>query len=154
MNPTRFQHPSTISAIVMLFAFFLPWVTISGLMTLSGYQIPDLARSIGSFGSSFGSSSASAQTAGYSLIYLIPVVSLVVLFVSLTGQKPGTVALVSGVAAAVAIITVIVVFSQVSSASRSLMGAVSVSFGVWLTLLAAFGMGYGAYSAWTQKGSP
>ena len=85
-----------ICAIIIIVAFFLPWVSL-GIISFSGYDLPNLASLASSFDAAFsenGESSGSANS--LYAVYLIPLLSISILFMEYLGKESKKLCLTAG----------------------------------------------------------
>ncbi len=89
-----FSKIENFCAIGLLVFFFFPWLKIGDIVSVSltGYQIPDIAehiaKGIGQFkGLLGGSGSTDPRAFWYYLIYLIPVFSVVTIILGIMGKN-------------------------------------------------------------------
>ena len=75
-----FKKIENIAAIVMIVAFFLPWVSAGGMFSFSGYELPNLAEMARGISNSFSEDGVKNQT-NYAiyLVYLVPLLAISVL---------------------------------------------------------------------------
>ena len=89
-----FSKVENFCTIGLLVFFFLPWLKIGGdlSVSLTGYQIPDLAEHIGKGIGQFkgllgGSGNTDPRVFWYYLIYLIPVFSVITIILGIMGKN-------------------------------------------------------------------
>jgi predicted Zn finger-like uncharacterized protein len=87
-----------ICAICLFIFFFFSWVKIAGLISVSGYGIPDGMKAIAHLGAAFSDQKRVDPSVHlYYLLYLIPIFSIVTIVFSITGKDakvPGFIAAV------------------------------------------------------------
>ncbi len=129
----NFKKIENICAIVLLVAFFLPWVSFFG-MSASGYSIPGIVSGLNQWGSSLSGEAASVPWQVY-LVYLVPLTAIGVLvtdFLKTDEMIARIVAILAGVIPIAGVIYMLIesggeVFNY-------------LSLGAYLTILAAIGM--------------
>tara|TARA_A100001234_G_C12472146_1_gene319786 strand:+ start:164 stop:607 length:444 start_codon:yes stop_codon:yes gene_type:complete len=129
----NFKKIENICAIVLLVAFFLPWVSFFG-MSVSGYSIPGIASGLGQFGSAMSGEAASVPWQVY-LVYLVPLTAIGVLVTDFLKTDENIARIVSILAGVVPLAGVIYMLIESGGELFSYLG-----FGAYLTILAAIGM--------------
>ncbi len=127
-----FKRGENISALILFIAFFLPWVDL-GIVSLPGYKLIKVGEGLASLASSLGEKEASLPSEVY-LIYLIPVVSLIIMYMGLKGKRAKLLSIVLG-----ALILLGFVLYFVDGGSLEFFG-----LGLYLTFLGAVGLILGA----------
>ena len=126
----QFKKIEIISAIAIVVAFFLPWVSFGGLFSFSGYQLPNGASMLAEFGSAFSDEEMTTNNYAWA-VYLVPLLSLAVLLVDYLGKSIKTICLIaSGVNVAGFIYSILLLEGEI--------GAYGI--GIWITLLASIVM--------------
>ena len=74
-----FKKIENICAIVLIVAFFLPWVSLGGMFSFAGYQLPNAAEGLNSMAAAFSESGEVDTNYGVYLVYLVPLLSVGVL---------------------------------------------------------------------------
>jgi hypothetical protein len=131
------QKLETLLAIGLLIAFFLPWVSLGGLVKFSGYDIPDIARGVGQLGQIFTKKEVSQwQMALYNVVYLIPLlsISIVVLDILKKGTKAFSLAL--------GVLPILLFTFAINRAGKSIFQGLSV--GAYLTFILGIGLIFSA----------
>tara|TARA_Y100001970_G_scaffold147465_1_gene181063 strand:+ start:891 stop:1319 length:429 start_codon:yes stop_codon:yes gene_type:complete len=129
----NFKKIENICAIVLLVAFFLPWVSVFG-MSASGFSIPGIVSQFSQLGSSISGESASVPWQVY-LVYLVPLTAVGVLVTDFLKTDEMIARIVAILAGVVPIAGVIYMLIQGGGEVFSYLG-----FGAYLTILAAIGM--------------
>ena len=73
-----FKKIENICAIVLVVAFFLPWVSLGGMFSFAGYQLPNAAEGINAMAAAFSESEPDTNYVVY-LVYLVPLLAVGVL---------------------------------------------------------------------------
>lgn len=122
-----------LCAIGLIVFFFFPWVSIGGFISISGYEIPDIAKGFGQL-AALGSQTGKTDPRIYLfyLIYLIPIFSVLTLIFGLTNNNTKFTAFVSG------IVPIAALFYALSQAGMDIFEGMAI--GAWLTLLVAIAM--------------
>jgi len=118
-----------ICAIIIIVAFFLPWVSL-GFISFSGYDLPNLASFVNSFDAAFsenGESSGSANS--LYAVYLIPLLSISILFMEYLGKESKKLCLTAGTLNVVGFLYVLIFETE---GDIGMMG-----IGIWITVLAS-----------------
>lgn len=129
-----FKKIENIAAIVMLVAFFLPWISAGGVFSFSGYELPNLAEMASGMSAAFSEDGAKSQTnyAVY-LVYLVPLLALGVLatdYLKSDKKLSKYTAIAAGAFPILGIIYSIIRAGEITG----------FAIGIWLTLLAAIVM--------------
>ena len=74
-----FKKIENICAIVLVVAFFLPWVSFGGMFSFAGYQLPNAAEGINAMAAAFSESGEVDTNYGIYLVYLVPLLAVGVL---------------------------------------------------------------------------
>ena len=74
-----FKKIENICAIVMLVAFFLPWVSGGGIFSFAGYQLPNAAEMLTNLSAAFNESGQGDTYYAVYLVYLVPLLAIGVL---------------------------------------------------------------------------
>jgi len=130
----NFKKIENIAAIVMLVAFFLPWISAGGVFSFSGYELPNLAEMASGMSAAFSEDGAKSQTnyAVY-LVYLVPLLALGVLatdYLKSDKKLSKYTAIAAGAFPILGIIYSIIRAGEITG----------FAIGIWLTLLAAIVM--------------
>jgi len=118
-----------ICAIIIIVAFFLPWVSL-GFISFSGYDLPNLGSLANSFDAAFsenGESSGSANN--LYAVYLIPLLSIGILFMEYLGKESKKLCLTAGTLNVVGFLYVLIFETE---GDIGMMG-----IGIWITVLAS-----------------
>lgn len=90
-------------AIVLLIAFFLPWVSFGGIINVSGYNLTravDALESLAGMAQSLGADGAQAELPAkiklLYLVYLVPVAAAAVLYLDFNGKSTKIASLIGG----------------------------------------------------------
>ena len=129
-----FKKIENIAAIVMLVAFFLPWISAGGVFSFSGYELPNLAEMASGMSAAFSEDGAKSQTnyAVY-LVYLVPLLAIGVLatdYLKSDKKLSKYTAIAAGAFPILGIIYSIIRAGEITG----------FAIGIWLTLLAAIVM--------------
>ena len=73
-----FKKIENICAIVLAVAFFLPWISLGGIFSFSGYELPNAAQGLNTMAAAFSESEADTIYVVY-LVYLVPLLAVGVL---------------------------------------------------------------------------
>ena len=130
----NFKKIENIAAIVMLVAFFLPWISAGGVFSFSGYELPNLAEMASGMSAAFSEDGAKSQTnyAVY-LVYLVPLLAIGVLatdYLKSDKKLSKYTAIAAGAFPILGIIYSIIRTGEITG----------FAIGIWLTLLAAIVM--------------
>jgi uncharacterized paraquat-inducible protein A len=82
------KTPLIACAVLLIAAFFLPWLSGSNQSNISGQQIPEAMKQLGQFMSFFGA--RSSGTEWFNLVYVIPLGSALVILLIATNQAATT----------------------------------------------------------------
>ena len=124
----NFKKIENICAIAIIVAFFMPWISL-GFISFSGYDLPNLASSLGEFGAAFlEDSSGSSSASNAWLVYLVPVLAIAALGFEYLEKNSKNLFLASGI---VNLIIFIYALVQVEGEIGSF------GVGLWLTLVAS-----------------
>ena len=74
-----FKKIENICAIVLIVAFFLPWVSLGGMFSFAGYQLPNAAEGINAMAAAWSESGEADTNYGVYLVYLVPLLAVGVL---------------------------------------------------------------------------
>lgn len=74
-----FKKIENICAIVLVVAFFLPWVSLGGMFSFAGYQLPNAAEGINAMAAAWSESGEADTNYGVYLVYLVPLLAVGVL---------------------------------------------------------------------------
>ena len=74
-----FKKIENICAIVLIIAFFLPWVSLGGMFSFAGYQLPNAAEGINAMAAAWSESGEVDTNYGVYLVYLVPLLAVGVL---------------------------------------------------------------------------
>ena len=74
-----FKKIENICAIVLIVAFFLPWVSLGGMFSFAGYQLPNAAEGINAMAAAWSESGEVDTNYGVYLVYLVPLLAVGVL---------------------------------------------------------------------------
>lgn len=126
-----FKKIENIAAIVMIVAFFLPWISAGGMFSFSGYELPNLAEMASGMSAAFSEDGAKSQTnyAVY-LVYLVPLLAIGVLatdYLKSDKKLSKYTAIAAGAFPILGIIYSIIRAGEITG----------FAIGIWLTLLAA-----------------
>ncbi len=92
------RRPEFWCAIVIVGAFFLPWLELGPIISVAGYQLPKAARFASELGKAFGegkSASAGSSTNWMYLVYLVPLASVVAIVEMALGRLATTAAVLA-----------------------------------------------------------
>lgn len=112
--------------------FFFPWITIGGLISISGYQIPDIVKGFGQLAAIGGTGKTDPRVYLFYLIYLIPIFSALTIVFAMTDKSTKASGFIAGVAPIAALI-----YSLSEAGTNTFEG---MAIGAWLTLLTAIAM--------------
>jgi len=87
----NFKKLEPVCAVVLLVAFFLPWVSIGGIVTLSGYNFTELVRTVNAMGVP-----TELNLNLVYLIWLIPVSANAILYAEYSGRSSRVLSIVGG----------------------------------------------------------
>ena len=99
-----FKNIEVIGSVGLLISFFLPWVSIGGLMTFNGYQIPNAVSAllrmgqalVSAFGQSGTKDALSIDTWYLQLVYVSPLLAVITLVLAFLKKNTRWVGLSSG----------------------------------------------------------
>jgi hypothetical protein len=95
----NFKKAEVVFALVIVVAFFLPWVSIGGFITVSGFDaikaVKNLAEMAGSFKALGDSSSPSTDVGAIYGLYLIPLSAAGVVVADLRGASTKVLSLIA-----------------------------------------------------------
>ena len=130
-----FKKLENICAIVIIVAFFLPWISMGGMISFSGYELPNLAEMASAMGAAFNENAAKEQTnyAVY-LVYLVPLLAIGVLATDYLKTDEKIAHFVAMAAGAFPVLA----FAYASFSSSGVPEGLAI--GIWLTLLACVAM--------------
>tara|TARA_B100001029_G_scaffold88095_1_gene72250 strand:- start:10807 stop:11238 length:432 start_codon:yes stop_codon:yes gene_type:complete len=128
-----FKRIENICAIVMVVAFFLPWVSGGGMFSFAGYQLPNAAEMLTNLSAAFSESGQGDTYYSVYLVYLVPLLAIGVLATDYLKSDEK----VAHYAAIAAGVFPVVGFLIGLINTGSLQG---LAIGVWLTMLAAIVM--------------
>ena len=74
-----FKKIENICAIVLIVAFFLPWLSFGGFFSLAGYELPNAAEGVSSLAGAFSESGEVDTNYSVYLVYLVPLLAVGVL---------------------------------------------------------------------------
>jgi hypothetical protein len=125
----NFKKLENICAGVIIVAFFLPWLSIGGFMSFSGYDLPGLANLANEFGAAMSDGEGSSSGANWLyVVYLVPLMAVGILLAEYLGHNNKSICIASG---AFNIIGFIVAVSKAE-------GEVGMfGIGLWITTLAS-----------------
>ena len=128
-----FKRIENICAIVMVVAFFLPWVSGGGMFSFAGYQLPNAAEMLTNLSAAFSESGQGDTYYSVYLVYLVPLLAIGVLATDYLKSDEK----VAHYAAIAAGVFPVVGFLIGLINTGSLQG---LAIGVWLIMLAAIVM--------------
>ena len=137
------------SCIGLVLFFFLPWVSLGGLINLTGYQVGDMMRQASSARPTLyhinnsplqNAMRENSQTIGAVIIYLIPIVAAICAIIDLTNAKKRPILLYVLAGA----LPFVALFFALSDSGTDLFRVLSI--GAWLTLIAAIGSIVGTFT--------
>lgn len=126
----RLKKLESIFAIILLIAFFLPWTTFGGLITVTGYNFPIAMHGFSSLASAFDKDKEVTIQIYYFMVYLIPILAITILAMDLKGGNTKIISIITGS-------LLIITFLKISS-GRDLF--TSMGIGAYLTIIAAIGL--------------
>ena len=74
-----FKKIENICAIVLIVAFFLPWLSFGGMFSVAGYELPNAAEGINALAAAFSESGKVDTNYSVYLVYLVPLLAVGVL---------------------------------------------------------------------------
>ena len=74
-----FKKIENICAIVLVVAFFLPWVSFGGMFSVAGYELPNAAEGINAMAAAWSESGEVDTNYAIYLVYLVPLLAVGVL---------------------------------------------------------------------------
>ncbi len=124
------EKTEMIFAAVLLLGFFLPWVSLGGLVSFSGYNIPEALKGLSVLAGAFSEKTTETPIKVYLsyLMYLIPLLSIIVIVLGLKDMKTKLVSIFAGLLPFIFLIYALIDFGNIFKAA---------SIGVYVTLLAA-----------------
>ena len=119
-----------ICAIIIIVAFFFPWVSL-GIVSFSGYELPNLLSALNSFASAFSENGESSPEGANYLyaVYLIPLLSIGILFMEYLGKESKKLCLTAGTLNVVGFLYILIFETE---GDIGMMG-----IGIWITVLAS-----------------
>ena len=125
------EKTEVIFALALIVSFFLPWVSLGGLVSFSGFSIPDALKGLMSIGSSLSGNKTGIPWKVYLvyLLYLIPLCSAAVIILGLRERNTKIISIATAILPFAALACAVVKFGNVFAAA---------SIGVYLTLASAF----------------
>jgi hypothetical protein len=125
----NFKKLENISAIAIVAAFFLPWVSL-GFMSFSGYDLPNAWHTITSFTNALSETKSTSADINYAYAsYLVPLLSLGLLLLEFLGKPSRTYSIVVGA------LNIIGFLYHLIFRSGGELGFYGV--GLWITVLAS-----------------
>ena len=126
-----FKKIENISAIVIIVAFFLPWISVGGMFSFTGYELPNLAEMASGMRDAFGEEGVESQ-ANYAiyLFYLVPLLAIGVLandYLKTDEKVSKYTAIAAGAFPILGFIYSIISAGEITG----------FAIGIWLTMLAA-----------------
>lgn len=121
-----------ICAIIIIVAFFFPWVSL-GIVSFSGYELPNLLSALNSFASAFSENGESSPEGANYLyaVYLIPLLSIGILIMEYLGKESKNLCFIAG-----SINVIGFLYSLIQT-----QGEVGLyGIGIWVTVLASIAM--------------
>ena len=134
----NFKKSENIFAIVMLIAFFLPWINVGGLFIVEGYNIPKISEGAAFFANAFkeyGEKGVDVPFYFY-LVYLIPLLTIGIIILDYKGIETELVSIFAG---ALPILTLIYFIVDIGFDVYKGMG-----IGAYITIIASIGLILGA----------
>jgi len=128
-----FKKIENICAIVMLVAFFLPWVSGGGIFSFAGYQLPNAAEMLTNLSAAFNESGQGDTYYAVYLVYLVPLLAIGVLATDYLKSEEKIAHYVAIAAGAFPVVGFVIGLIN----AGSLQG---LAIGVYLTMLAAIVM--------------
>ncbi|MFG1496634.1 hypothetical protein ABMA57_08370 [Saccharospirillum sp. HFRX-1] len=124
------QRAENVFAVILVIAFFLPWINIGGFLSFSGYEIVELSQGLNQF-AALGNQSGSPDPSLYFfyLVYLIPIFAVLTVILNAYQKNSRVAAIVAGV-----VPFLFLVYGFTQGGSDIIQG---MAIGSWLTLLAA-----------------
>jgi|ETNmetMinimDraft_13_1059891.scaffolds.fasta_scaffold53167_1 hypothetical protein len=133
----NYKKSENIFAIVMLIAFFLPWVNIGGFITVAGYNIPNVLEGLGTFANALNKSGSKTEIPFYFyLVYLVPLLTIGIIILDLKGIETKRVSILAG---ALPILTLVYFLVKNGFEIYQVMG-----IGAYITVIASIGLILGA----------
>ena len=74
-----FKKIENICAIVLIVAFFLPWISFGGMFSVAGYELPNAAEGLNALAAAFSESGEADTNYSVYLVYLVPLLAVGVL---------------------------------------------------------------------------
>jgi len=125
-----FKKSEMLFAVLLLLGFFLPWASIGGFVSFSGYNIPEAIKGVSGFANSFSEGPSETPVKVYLsyLLYLIPLLSIIIIVLSVKEIKTGILSFITGVLPFLFLIYALIDIGNIFQAA---------SIGVYITLIAA-----------------
>ena len=145
-RPSLLPNLDTFFAVLVIIAFFLPWVSVGGFFSYSGYQIPSaiealinltkgldkLSRDMGGAGAKLPPEANGMVTFYKAYLYTIPALALFLCWQGFTRGRRGSLNVITG-----ALPLILALVLGVQSGFEAL-GVLQI--GAWATLLASIGL--------------
>jgi hypothetical protein len=128
------EKTEMLFAAVLLLGFFLPWASIGGLISFSGYNIPEALKGVAGLAGAFSHKTTHeipVKVYLSYLLYLIPLLSIIIIVLGFKDMKTKIISIIAGVLPFVFLIYAVIDFGNIFKAA---------SIGVYVTLLAALGL--------------
>ena len=129
-----FKKWENVFSLVLLISFFLPWVDF-GIVSIPGYKIVSVGQGLSDLASAFGNENTSLPPSLY-LVYLIPLLSLLIMYMSYKEQKPKLLSAFTGIFIVLAFFYYLLVGGDLGY----------VGIGAYLTLIAGGGLILSAFN--------
>ena len=125
----NFRKLENICAAVIVVAFFLPWLSLGGIMSFSGYDIPGIASMANQFETAMsGSESASSGASWLYVVYLVPLMAAGILLMEYLGNNSKQLCMASGAFNIIGFLVAVI-------KAEGEIGAFGI--GLWITILAS-----------------
>ena len=94
------KRPETWCALAILVCFFLPWVSLGGLISIPGYRLPEVARGLAQLANTFNPDDTSSADASLwlNIVYVLPLLSLGVVAMAAANKRLALLGTIAGAA--------------------------------------------------------
>jgi len=123
------EKTEMLFAAVLLLGFFLPWASIGGLVSFSGYNIPEALKGLSGLAGAFSKETAETPVKVYLsyLLYLIPLLSIIIIVLGFKDIKTKVISICAGALPFLFLIYALIDIGNIFKAA---------SIGVYVTLIA------------------
>ncbi|HOJ28080.1 MAG TPA: hypothetical protein PL059_03320 [Spirochaetota bacterium] len=92
------EKTEMLFAAILIVSFFLPWASIGGLISISGYNVPDALKGISALGEIFAKGEEQSLKGIYLsyLLYLIPLLSIIIIVLGMKDYNTKIISICTG----------------------------------------------------------